>query len=172
MVAHAGIDHDRVVRCLHDVALDAEHQLILGIEEPGLQPPSILVEKLPRHGREKLHRLEEWTLLLDDAVDRSATNFDRGGQDGPPSPCQSRAPWDWIESSSHSRLFIEHDLVGKPVPTFPDHALATAGRQIGMLQPVRQISLAGFGFQHDRSARERIDAIGDRQRFLDQLLDQ
>src|SRR5450759_4680218 len=53
-----------------------------------------------------------------------------------------------------------------------DHALATAGCQIGMLQPVRQIGLAGFGFQHDRSARERIDAIGERQRFLDQLLDQ
>jgi hypothetical protein len=88
MVAHATIDHDGVVRCLHDVALDAEHQLIAGIEEPGLQPPSILVEKLPRHGREKLHRLEERTLLLDDAVDRGAANFDFGGQDGPPSPCQ------------------------------------------------------------------------------------
>ena len=41
-----------------------------------------------------------------------------------------------------------------------------------MLQPERQIGLAGSGFQHDRSARERIDAIGERQRFLDQLLDQ
>src|SRR5260370_29852920 len=81
MVAHASIDHDRVVRCLHDVALDAEHQLIPGIEEPGLQPPSVLVEKLPRHGREKLHRLEEWTLLLDDAVDRGAANFDLSGRD-------------------------------------------------------------------------------------------
>src|SRR5712692_10001395 len=80
MVAHAGIDHDRVVRCLHDVALDAEHQSIAGIEEPGLQPCSVLVEKFPRHGREKLHRLEEWSLLLDDAVDRGATNFDLGGQ--------------------------------------------------------------------------------------------
>jgi hypothetical protein len=94
MVAHAGIDHDRVLRCLHDVALDTEHQLVPGIKEPGLQPPSVLVEKLPRHGREKLHRLEEWTLLLDDAVDRGTTNFDLGGQDGPPSPCQSRALWD------------------------------------------------------------------------------
>src|SRR5579863_5127979 len=40
---------------------------------------------------------------------------------------------------------------------------ATAGCQIGMFQPVGQIDLAGCGFQHDRSARERIDAIGERQ---------
>ena len=92
VVAHTGVDHDRVVRRLDDVTLDAEHQPVLGIEESGLQPTSILVEKLPRQGREKLHRLEEWTLLLDDAVDRGATNFDLGEQDGPPSPCQSRAP--------------------------------------------------------------------------------
>jgi len=94
MVAYAAIDHDGVVRCLHDVALDAEHQLIAGIEELGLQPASVLVEKLSRDGREKLHRPEEWTLLLDDAVDRGATNFDLGGQDGPPSLCQSGALWD------------------------------------------------------------------------------
>src|ERR1700730_3597977 len=50
--------------------------------------------------------------------------------------------------------------------------LATGGRYIGMLQPARQIGIAGFCFQHDRSARERIDAIGERQRLLDQLLDQ
>src|SRR5262249_43881614 len=50
---------------------------------------------------------------------------------------------------------------------------ATIGScQIGMLQPMRQIGLAGSGFQHDRSARERIDAIGKLQRFLDQLLNQ
>jgi hypothetical protein len=88
MVADAGVYHDRVVSCPHDVALDAEHQLISGIEEPRLQPSSVLVEKFPRDGREKLHRIEERTLLFDNAVDRGATDFDRGGQDGPPSPCQ------------------------------------------------------------------------------------
>ena len=85
MVTDAAIDHDRVVRCLHDVALDAEHQPIAGIEKPGLQPPSILVEKFPCHGREKMHRLEERSLLLDDAVDRNAAYFDSSRQDESPS---------------------------------------------------------------------------------------
>jgi hypothetical protein len=34
-----------------------------------------------------------------------------------------------------------------------------------MLQPARQIGLAGFCFRHDRSARRRIDGIGERERF-------
>jgi hypothetical protein len=90
MVAHAAVDHDRVVRCLHDIALNAEHQPVPGIEKPGLQPRSILVEQLSCDGGEELRRLEEWTLLLDDAVDRDAADFDLGGQGGPPSPGQSR----------------------------------------------------------------------------------
>src|SRR5258707_6061287 len=85
VVAHTRVDYDRVVRRLHDVTLDAEHQPVLGIEESGLQPTSILIEEVPRQGREKLHHVEEWPLLLDDAVDRGAANFDLGGQDGPPS---------------------------------------------------------------------------------------
>jgi hypothetical protein len=28
-----------------------------------------------------------------------------------------------VESSWRSRSLVEHDLFGKPVPTFPDHAL-------------------------------------------------
>src|SRR3954469_4615341 len=51
-------------------------------------------------------------------------------------------------------------------------ALATGGRHVGMFQPARQIGFAGVRFQHDRSARQRIDAIGERERLLDQLLDQ
>jgi hypothetical protein len=82
VVANAAIDHDGVVRCLHNVALDTEHQLIGGIEEPGLQPASVLVEKLSGNGREKFHRLEEWALLLDNAVDRGGANFDSSGQKG------------------------------------------------------------------------------------------
>src|SRR5208283_751148 len=99
MVANARVDHDRVVRCPHDVALDAEHQLIRGIEESGLQPPPVLVEELPRHGREKLHRIEEWTLLLDDTVDRDAANFDCSGQDRPPSLNNSRVQAASIEGA-------------------------------------------------------------------------
>src|SRR5882762_10274836 len=34
------------------------------------------------------------------------------------------ARWDWVESPSRSRFLIEHDLFGKPLRTFPDHALA------------------------------------------------
>ena len=89
VVADAAIDHDGVVRCLHDVALDTEHQLIGGIEEFWLQPAPVLVEKLFCHGREKFQRLEERALLLDNAVDRGLADFDCSGQDGPPSSCRS-----------------------------------------------------------------------------------
>src|ERR1700730_9167722 len=34
-----------------------------------------------------------------------------------------------VGSASHSSFLFEHDLFGKPVPTFPDHALVT--RRIG-----------------------------------------
>jgi hypothetical protein len=34
---------------------------------------------------------------------------------------------DGIESPLRSRFLIEHDLFGKPVPTFPDHALSDRG---------------------------------------------
>ena len=83
-----------------------------------LQPVSVLVEKLSRDSREKLHRLEEWTLLLDDAVNRGAANFDWGGQDG---------------------LRLAYAMTG--------------ACQIGMLQPARQVGLAGSCFRHDQSAR-------------------
>jgi hypothetical protein len=32
-------------------------------------------------------------------------------------------------------LSIEHDLVGKPVATFPDHAPARLGRLAGIVKP-------------------------------------
>src|ERR1700758_4613917 len=35
----------------------------------------------------------------------------------------AKARWDWVESSSRFRSLIEHDLFGKPLHTFPDHAL-------------------------------------------------
>jgi hypothetical protein len=34
------------------------------------------------------------------------------------------ARWCLVESSSRSSFLFEHDLFGKPVSTFPDHALA------------------------------------------------
>src|SRR5712692_914506 len=38
----------------------------------------------------------------------------------------SRAGRRFFESSSRSIFLFEHDLFGKPVPTFPDHALEQA----------------------------------------------
>jgi hypothetical protein len=34
-----------------------------------------------------------------------------------------------VESSWRSRSLVEHDLFGKPVPTFPDHALDENARR-------------------------------------------
>src|ERR1700704_3104046 len=33
------------------------------------------------------------------------------------------ARWNWVEPPSRSRFLFEHDLFGKPLHTFPDHAL-------------------------------------------------
>src|SRR5215469_15557646 len=38
-----------------------------------------------------------------------------------------RARWDLDESPSRSRFLIAHDLFGKPLHTFPDHALGEEG---------------------------------------------
>ena len=40
----------------------------------------------------------------------------------------------FFESSSRSIFLFEHDLFGKPVPTFPDHALAIIGATIARLR--------------------------------------
>ncbi|MFI4870005.1 MAG: hypothetical protein ACHQDD_11770, partial [Steroidobacterales bacterium] len=63
-----------------DVALDAEHQFIPGADEFRLQPAPVLFEQLFRQLREELQRLEERTLLLDDAVDRDVADFELGAR--------------------------------------------------------------------------------------------
>src|SRR6266566_6368527 len=45
-----------------------------------------------------------------------------------------------IQRPSSSVLF-EHDLFGKPVPTFPDHALLRVGASLARLPKTRGISL-------------------------------
>src|SRR5205085_12599023 len=67
-------------------------------------------------------------------------------------------------------ISILADKMGLPLRV--SSSLVTAARHVRMLQAERQIALPGFCFQHDRSARERIDSIGERERLLDQLLDQ
>jgi len=42
-----------------------------------------------------------------------------------------RARWNLYESPSCSRLLIEHDLFGKPLYTFPDHALEAVATNSG-----------------------------------------
>src|SRR5262249_29653106 len=54
-----------------------------------------------------------------------------------------KARWDLDESSSRLRVLFGHDLFGKPLHTFPDHALVVVGtipnpRRVGM-----KIFLAG-----------------------------
>jgi hypothetical protein len=41
-----------------------------------------------------------------------------------PSSASTGARWDQDESPSRSALLIEHDLFGRPLHTFPDHAVA------------------------------------------------
>src|SRR5438034_815336 len=45
-------------------------------------------------------------------------------------------------------------------------------REIGVLEPLRQIALAGRRFQHDISLHQRVDAIGRGERLFQQLFDQ
>src|SRR5690348_1369639 len=44
--------------------------------------------------------------------------------------------------------------------------------EVGALESIGQIGFVGPRLEHDRAARERIDAIDHGQRLLDQLLDQ
>ena len=99
VVADAAVDHDGVVRRLHDVALDAEHQLVPRVEVFRLQPAAVLVQKLFGDGREEFHRLEKRTLLLDNAVDGGVADLDICGQEGLRFPYQSRALRDQVVDS-------------------------------------------------------------------------
>ena len=76
---------------------------------------------------------------------------------GEPVACEnhsnSRARWLFFESSSHSSSLLEHDLFGKPLHTFPDHALAVS------FQEVVHSALAGNSevAKHQRFAENRMD---------------
>src|ERR1700687_964600 len=54
-----------------------------------------------------------------------------------------RARWRFFESSSRSIFLFEHDLFGKPVPTFPDHALGPYDRSRTADQPGQLLEAAG-----------------------------
>src|SRR5207245_2259847 len=61
----------------------------------------------------------------------------------------------FFESSSRSIFLFEHDLFGKPVPTFPDHA-PEASRQ-----PFPSCGLTEVGWRGTEVATERPIEIGD-----------
>src|SRR5262249_40108533 len=90
VVADAGVDQDIVGRRLHQVALDAQHQLIVRIEGTRLQPGAVLAEQLLGQLGEELESLEEWPPLLDDAVDRDVAHVNAGRHDRRSSPGDTR----------------------------------------------------------------------------------
>jgi hypothetical protein len=49
----------------------------------------------------------------------------------------AKAKWDWVESPFRFSLFFEHDLFGKPVATFPDHAFSNQANLQGIERPWR-----------------------------------
>jgi hypothetical protein len=55
----------------------------------------------------------------------------------------------FFESSSRSIFLFAHDLFGKPVPTFPDHALAAKNGADGV--PAGARTHHGIGAEHDAS---------------------
>jgi hypothetical protein len=82
VVADAGIDQNVVVRRLDHKTLDAEQQSVRGIDKFRLQPGTVLIQDLFRQIREKSHRIEESTLLLDDWMYRDVVERNRHGHCG------------------------------------------------------------------------------------------
>src|SRR5215213_4422515 len=57
-------DQEVVLRRLHQLALNAEHDFILRAHELRLDPRTVLLEQLLCKRREKRQYVEEWSLLL------------------------------------------------------------------------------------------------------------
>src|SRR5271155_5325220 len=78
----------------------------------------------------------------------------------------ARTGWLFFESSSRSIFLFEHDLFGKPVSTFPDHALSQSFLDIQCHRSARLLA-AGLrrGFQtasgrFDFSVRAKAKSCG------------
>jgi hypothetical protein len=70
VIAHAGVDEDRVVARSNDVALHAEDDPAGGIDGVRLQPRAVLRQHFSGQVREELQGIEEGPLLLDNPADR------------------------------------------------------------------------------------------------------
>src|SRR6185295_11071413 len=59
--------------------------------------------------------------------------------------CAARVEFAAIESLLARFSTFEHDLVGKPVPTFPDHALVQARAQFfGSMKPAKKAASSAW----------------------------
>ena len=81
VVTDATIDQDGVVGGLHQIGLDAKHELaILAVEVAALgHPGPILLQHLWRQRGEEFQGIKERAFLFDDAVDRDVADLERGG---------------------------------------------------------------------------------------------
>ena len=79
VVAHTCVNQDVVLRRLHQVALNTEHDLVLRAHVLRLHPRAVLLEQLLCQDREERQDVEERSLLLHNLVDGDVAQFDRGG---------------------------------------------------------------------------------------------
>jgi hypothetical protein len=69
-----------------------------------------------------------------------------------------------FESCSSSIFLFEHDLFGKPVPAFPDHALKTGLFRFACL-PICRANRSDSGGDSHQTRHRRIVLIAVRQTF-------
>ena len=71
VVADAAVDQDGVMRRLHDIGLEAQHQHVIVVERARrAHPRAVLGQQFRRQARQHLQCRQERHLLLDDAMDR------------------------------------------------------------------------------------------------------
>ena len=82
VVANAAIDQDVVFPDLHDIGLEAEHQVVIGIQRRGREPVTVLVQHLFGQAGQEFQRGGEAALHFDDPVDGHIPGFECQAHDG------------------------------------------------------------------------------------------
>ena len=137
VIADTAVDQNVVVRGLHQVGLDAEHELsALPVEIATLgHPVAIFLQHLSRERWEEFQWIEERTFLLHHAVDRDIADFECGGGHVhvPKVPGDANGapvawlPWPvWTEVASNRQSPGTVPLVG-PRPVRPNAACNLIG---------------------------------------------